>query len=133
MSGDNTFTGPITLFAASTIGSDADLLTITGTIATGGYAATLTGAASTGVSGVVSGTGSVTKTGEGTLILSGANTYSGTTTVNAGRAERAPFVRPGHDAPGAAVHSRCRVTSRSERNRSRSTAAATVEMVRCGT
>lgn len=84
MSGNNSYTGAITLDAASTIGPDADLLTITGTIATSGHAATFTGAGSTHVTGVVSGTGSVTKNADGTLILSGANTYSGTTTVNAG-------------------------------------------------
>ena len=84
MSGNNTFTGPISLFAASTIGSDADLLTLSGTLATGGLVATFTGAGSTHVTGVVSGAGSVSKTSDGTLILSGANTYSGTTTVNGG-------------------------------------------------
>ena len=35
-------------------------------------------------SGVVSGGGNITKTGGGNLTLSGANTYAGTTTVNAG-------------------------------------------------
>jgi len=41
------------------------------------------GTAST-LSGPITGTGSWTKTGLGRLILSGANTYTGTTTVNAG-------------------------------------------------
>ena len=39
---------------------------------------------STTFAGVASGTGNITKVGTGTLTLSGANTYSGTTTVSAG-------------------------------------------------
>jgi autotransporter-associated beta strand protein len=36
------------------------------------------------LSGVISGTGGLTKTGAGTLTLTGVNTYSGTTTISAG-------------------------------------------------
>jgi len=54
---------------------------------TAGAAAALTvggNGANTSYSGVLSGNGSLTKTGSGTLGLSGANTYSGATTVQGG-------------------------------------------------
>ena len=47
-----------------------------GTLDTNSFSSTL--------SGVISGTGGLTKTGTGTLTLSGTNTYTGTTTINAG-------------------------------------------------
>ena len=61
----------LTLGHAMTLGSGG------GTIDTNGYDAT--------VSGVLSGGGGLIKTGTGTLVLTGASTYTGATTVNAGR------------------------------------------------
>jgi autotransporter-associated beta strand protein len=86
ISGNNSWSGAITLGSASTIASDSGTLTSSGTIANGGFLATFTGAGSITSSGVISGTGGLTKTGTGTLTLSGAtaNTYSGLTTVSAG-------------------------------------------------
>ena len=84
LSGNNTYTGLISLGVSTTIGSSADLLTLSGSVATNGYLATFNGAGSTQVSGVVSGTGGIIKNGEGTLILSGANTYSGGTNLHNG-------------------------------------------------
>jgi len=48
--------------------------------------------------GLVSGTGSLVKTGEGTLVLTGASTYSGGTTVAGGTLEIAPGGVPGTGA-----------------------------------
>jgi len=55
--------------------------TITVNAGAGGDAAEFTGSITPGTAGGVSG---ITKNGDGRLILSGSNTYSGTTTVNAG-------------------------------------------------
>jgi autotransporter-associated beta strand protein len=46
---------------------------------------TVGGSTNTTYSGVMSGTGSLVKAGTATFTMSGANTYSGTTSVNAGR------------------------------------------------
>ncbi len=66
LGGDNTWTGPITLARASTIGVNTDWSLL--------------------LSGVVSGPGTLTKVGAGTLTLSGGanNTHAGNTFVNAG-------------------------------------------------
>jgi fibronectin-binding autotransporter adhesin len=69
------------------INNSANLLSIIpggATLVTNGHALTIGGSGNTSISKVISGTGSLTKDGGGTLTLAGANTYSGTTTVNAG-------------------------------------------------
>lgn len=64
----------------ATLGS----LTGAGNINTGGAALTLAQATDTTFTGVIGGGGGLNKTGAGTLILTGANTYTGATTVDAG-------------------------------------------------
>ncbi|MFH1044538.1 MAG: autotransporter-associated beta strand repeat-containing protein, partial [Pseudomonadota bacterium] len=61
-------------------------LTLSGAMANaGGLTFNVTNAAGVlSASGVISGAGAVTKAGGGTLVLSGANSYAGTTTVSAG-------------------------------------------------
>jgi len=105
LSGENTYTGTTTISAGTLqVGADTALgfstagLSIgAGTLATTGTFTTsrtvsLTAAAtidteedtSLTVSGVISGSGGLTKAGAGTLILTANNTYTGTTTISAG-------------------------------------------------
>lgn len=74
----------LTLLSDQTIGSLASNNT-NASIQLGSYTLTSGGDnASTSVSGIISGSGSLIKQGSGTLTLNGSNTYSGTTTVSAG-------------------------------------------------
>lgn len=111
LSGANTYTGATTvsagtlqLGAAGAI-ADTNAVTVTtpGTFDLNGFNETIGSLAGTGsvtlgsgtlaaganntstaFSGVISGTGGLTKTGAGTLTLSGTNTYTGPTTINQG-------------------------------------------------
>jgi autotransporter-associated beta strand protein len=82
--GNNTLSGGITLGSASRIQSDTGTLALTGNITLGANTLTAGGPGNLTQSGVIAGTGGLTKDGSGTLTLSGNNTYSGATTVSAG-------------------------------------------------
>ncbi len=89
VTGNNTYAGNITLASAARIRSDADTLTLD--VATGNaiagtdVAVTFAGAGNVVVAdAIATGTGGLTKEGAGTLTLSGANTFTGATSVNEG-------------------------------------------------
>ncbi|MDA7916682.1 autotransporter-associated beta strand repeat-containing protein, partial [bacterium] len=85
VSGDNSVGGAITLGSATEIQTDADSLTLSGDISGATHNLTIDGSGDTNISGAIgTTTGSLSKNGSGTLLLTGANTFSGTTTVNAG-------------------------------------------------
>jgi len=89
-SGNNTWTGAISIATDSLIKTDAGTLTLTGNIVdkVGATSTNITvgGAGDTYISGSVGteATGLLTKVDSGTLFLSGNNTYKGTTTVQGG-------------------------------------------------
>ncbi|HEV8589467.1 MAG TPA: autotransporter-associated beta strand repeat-containing protein [Pyrinomonadaceae bacterium] len=89
VSGTNSFAGAVTMASASTFGSTSGKLTMSGAVANGGFLLTTAGAGSLEFSGVISGTGGLTKNGSGTLTLSGgsSNTFTGVTAVNDGLLE----------------------------------------------
>jgi autotransporter-associated beta strand protein len=87
VAGNNTYSGLIALGSNSTIGSDAGTLTLsnTGAITGSGNNLTLTGSGNGTLASIIgTGAAAVTKSGSGTWTLTGANTYTGGTTVNAG-------------------------------------------------
>ena len=74
----------ISLGASQTWNAASGNLSLSGTINNAGFLLTVAGANNTAISGVISGSGGLTKTGAGTLTLSGASTYSGGTTISGG-------------------------------------------------
>jgi len=93
VAGTNTISGAVTLAGNSRLQSDSGVLAVTGAVNTAGDTLNIGGAGGTAVAGIISGTGAVTKDGGGTLTLSAANTYTGGTSVNAGRLELAASER----------------------------------------
>ncbi len=84
INGNTSWLGPLTLGSASMISVDTGTLTLSGTMNNAGFLATYGGAGNTTASGAISGAGGLTKMGAGSLTLSTANPFSGTTTINAG-------------------------------------------------
>ncbi|MEI7912833.1 MAG: autotransporter-associated beta strand repeat-containing protein [Verrucomicrobiota bacterium] len=87
VSGNNTYGGLLTLSAATRINSDTGALTLSnsGTITGASYGLTVGGDGDTSIASIIGTTsGTLTKDGIGTLTLSGASTYTGTTTIQAG-------------------------------------------------
>ena len=85
LAGNNTNAIGLTLAAAQSFVSSNGLLAVTAPVTNGGYNLTVDGAGSNIISGAISGTGALIKNGSGPLTLSSANTYSGGTTINAGK------------------------------------------------
>lgn len=81
LTGTNTYTGATTIAAGRLVGSAASL---PGDIANAGQLEFAQAAAGT-FSAAITGTGSFTKTGGGNLVLAGTSTYTGATSVAAGR------------------------------------------------
>ncbi|WP_156994497.1 autotransporter outer membrane beta-barrel domain-containing protein, partial [Tatumella morbirosei] len=76
--------GSLAMADGTTLGFTATDLNLANTVALNGTGTIATGSHSETLSGVISGKGVLAKTGSGTLVLSGDNTYSGGTTLSAG-------------------------------------------------
>lgn len=88
----NSGAGAVTIGVPTLLGAEqswlnnsGSLLTVAGTVANGGYTATLGGSGNMTLTNVWSGTGGLTKTGAGTLTLGVSPTYTGLTTLTGGK------------------------------------------------
>ena len=81
-----TYAGAVVLASAASIKGDTGLIALTNANLSGNFSLTLDGSAGGSIAGVISTTAAsgVIKQGGGTWTLSGTNTYTGTTAINAG-------------------------------------------------
>ena len=84
MTANTSFSNNFFLQADSPIFASATGISLSGNVDTNGKTLYLRGTGSATISGVISGSGSVTKLDTGTWTLSGNNTYTGTTTIAEG-------------------------------------------------
>ena len=85
VSGSNTYAGVVTLTAASRINADAGTLYLTTGTVTGAFGLTIGGLGNTVISSIIgTGTGTLSKDGLGSLILTNSNIYTGSTSISAG-------------------------------------------------
>ncbi len=82
--GSNAINGTVTLGGNSRIQSDAGSLALGGGVTLGSNTLNLGGVAEINITGVIAGTGGLTKDGSGTLRLGAANTFTGPTVISAG-------------------------------------------------
>ena len=75
---------PVVFTTAGALNANTGNLVLGGTVDNGGLALTVSGTANTTISGNISDAGGLIKSGTGTLVLGGNNSYAGTTTVNGG-------------------------------------------------
>ncbi len=83
--GADTISAPVILSASQTWTNDsAGIFTASGTVNLGANLLTIDGAATTTISGAISGTGGLTKNGAAALRLNASNTFTGGVTINKG-------------------------------------------------
>jgi fibronectin-binding autotransporter adhesin len=98
VSGNNSYSGSITLASASTISSDAGTLALTGGINDSSFLLTFAGAGNTTVgTAAISGSNGVRDNATGTVTFIGANGYTGTTTIANGATLQLGDGTSGHD------------------------------------
>ncbi|WP_395753590.1 autotransporter-associated beta strand repeat-containing protein [Prosthecobacter sp.] len=106
ISGTNVYGGVVTLGSDTRINTDSGalLLTNAGTITGAGFGLTVGGSSNTVISSIIgTGTGGLTKDGNGLLALTGANTYTGTTSISAGILTIGNFTTTGSLSTSSAI------------------------------